>query len=368
MERDYHHPYEPYDIQTQFMDAVYTCLEEGKVGVFESPTGTGKSLSLLCGSLTWLRDHKRREFEDGLALDESYSDEPAWMLEHTQKQKREAALHRRAEFEARIAKIKEKEKQLQRSTYEKGRPPFKRQKIASLSPKAEDDEARFILDDYGSDEENVSKKGTKATDLGLSAENQAMIESLGLSSRNDEAVDIPDEIKIFFCSRTHTQLTQFTTELRRVQMPPAITPDASAALREAALVEDVKHLTLGSRKNLCINPEVRTLHNPTAINEKCVELQQPGVSSDCKCRFMPSKEKQALVNEFRDHAMADIRDIEDLGSLGKALGICPYYASRPAVKPAEVRCQRHNIQTTVNLARSLHFPTLCFCKSRRGRL
>lgn len=37
--RDYHHPYEPYAIQQQFMDAVYECLEEGKVGIFESPTG-----------------------------------------------------------------------------------------------------------------------------------------------------------------------------------------------------------------------------------------------------------------------------------------------------------------------------------------
>lgn len=39
MDRDYHHPYEPYDIQRQFMAAVYDCLEQGKVGIFESPTG-----------------------------------------------------------------------------------------------------------------------------------------------------------------------------------------------------------------------------------------------------------------------------------------------------------------------------------------
>lgn len=26
----------------------------------------GKSLSLICASLTWLRDHKRRRFEEGL--------------------------------------------------------------------------------------------------------------------------------------------------------------------------------------------------------------------------------------------------------------------------------------------------------------
>jgi hypothetical protein len=32
----------------------------------ESNTSQGKSLSLICGALTWLRDHKGKEFEAGL--------------------------------------------------------------------------------------------------------------------------------------------------------------------------------------------------------------------------------------------------------------------------------------------------------------
>jgi chromosome transmission fidelity protein 1 len=39
MEHNFHHPYTPYDIQLQFMQALYTCLEESKIAVFESPTG-----------------------------------------------------------------------------------------------------------------------------------------------------------------------------------------------------------------------------------------------------------------------------------------------------------------------------------------
>jgi chromosome transmission fidelity protein 1 len=37
---DFHHPYTPYAIQETFMEAVYQVLEEGKVGILESPTGT----------------------------------------------------------------------------------------------------------------------------------------------------------------------------------------------------------------------------------------------------------------------------------------------------------------------------------------
>ncbi|MEQ2217515.1 hypothetical protein XENOCAPTIV_013007 [Xenoophorus captivus] len=33
-------PYKPYGIQEQFMKALYGALDQGKVGIFESPTGT----------------------------------------------------------------------------------------------------------------------------------------------------------------------------------------------------------------------------------------------------------------------------------------------------------------------------------------
>ncbi len=37
---DFHHPYTPYDIQVSFMDTVYQVLDEGRVAILESPTGT----------------------------------------------------------------------------------------------------------------------------------------------------------------------------------------------------------------------------------------------------------------------------------------------------------------------------------------
>lgn len=33
-------PFPPYPIQQEFMKVLYTCIEEGKLGIFESPTGT----------------------------------------------------------------------------------------------------------------------------------------------------------------------------------------------------------------------------------------------------------------------------------------------------------------------------------------
>lgn len=44
---NFHHPYTPYEIQLQFMRSLYSCLDEGKVAVFESPTGKASMVPLI---------------------------------------------------------------------------------------------------------------------------------------------------------------------------------------------------------------------------------------------------------------------------------------------------------------------------------
>ncbi|KAK8178297.1 helicase C-terminal domain-containing protein [Phyllosticta citribraziliensis] len=333
--RKFHHPYEPYDIQTQFMSALYRCIDQGQ----------GKSLSLICGSLTWLRNYKRVKFEEGLSVDAVDDDEPDWMLEHAREEKRRAALHQRQQLEERTARVRARERKL-KERHSNGEPHRKRQKISTTEADDEkDDEARFLLDDYESEDEHAQKAKSKASsDLGFSAETVALMKKLGMPvdrKKVEEDVEEPDELKIFYCSRTHSQLQQFASELRRVKMPPAIStepPDKSNTGCEVSKEpeEDFKHLTLGSRKNLCINPKVSRLGSTAAVNEKCLDLQKPGTPQDHKCPFLPTKETETVVHDFRDHALAEIRDIEELGAVGKQLGICPYYASRAAVKPSEI--------------------------------
>ena len=149
----------------------------------------------------------------------------------------------------------------------------------------------------------------------------------------DEDAEMEEEPKIFYCSRTHSQLTQFINELRRVRLPSLAPLDPGKAVEGD--VEELKHLTLGGRNKCCINAEVLKAGNAKAINEQCLDLQRPGVSRDGRCRFLPTRENQTLVHDFRDHALARVRDIEDLTGLGKRLGICPYYASRSVVRPSE---------------------------------
>lgn len=47
-------PFEPYDVQKSYMEKVIESLQNNTNALLESPTGTGKTLSLLCSSLAWL--------------------------------------------------------------------------------------------------------------------------------------------------------------------------------------------------------------------------------------------------------------------------------------------------------------------------
>ena len=349
------------------MTAIYQCIEEKKIGLFESPTGTGKSLSIICGSLTWLRDFKRRRFDESLQYDEPDDDEPAWVVNAARAEKRQAAVQARQEWQGKIARIRRMEKKL-KDSYNNGESRRKRAKVEHVkSENNDDDEAQFVLDDYDSDQEHKTGRAVGENTTGYSAETQALMAKVGMlpESKEDE-IEVEDDIKIFYCSRTHSQLSQFAAELRKVRLPPSIQPEESSPSKSRPqandVSEDLRHLVLGSRKNLCINPKVKNLASATAINERCLELQKPGASADKKCSFLFTKADQAVLNEFRDTAIAEIRDIEDLAAVGKRLGVCPYYASRSAVKPSEVGCPKLSL-SLADFPRSSRSHINCYCRS-----
>ncbi|KAG9266683.1 regulator of telomere elongation helicase 1 [Astyanax mexicanus] len=55
-------PFTPYPCQTDYMNKVIECLQSKVNGVLESPTGTGKTLCLLCATLGW-----REYFKDSIS-------------------------------------------------------------------------------------------------------------------------------------------------------------------------------------------------------------------------------------------------------------------------------------------------------------
>nr|XP_028601374.1 ATP-dependent DNA helicase DDX11 isoform X2 [Podarcis muralis] len=153
-------------------------------------------------------------------------------------------------------------------------------------------------------------------------------------SEEDDDEDIEEEhvTKIYYCSRTHSQLAQFVHEVQK-----------SPFGKETRLV------SLGSRQNLCVNEEVRHLGAVQLINDRCMEMQKnkheksnTGEEAEGKkrrvsrtvCPFYSYEPMQLL----RDEVLVEVKDIEQLVTLGKGMKACPYYGSRYAIPAAQLCC------------------------------
>uniref|UniRef100_A0A3Q0RHP5 Regulator of telomere elongation helicase 1 n=1 Tax=Amphilophus citrinellus TaxID=61819 RepID=A0A3Q0RHP5_AMPCI len=73
-------PFSPYECQKTYMSKVIECLQKKVNGVLESPTGTGKTLCLLCATLAWRENFKdtisARKIAERLRKEEMFPNTP----------------------------------------------------------------------------------------------------------------------------------------------------------------------------------------------------------------------------------------------------------------------------------------------------
>ncbi|KAF5251641.1 hypothetical protein FANTH_3251 [Fusarium anthophilum] len=328
---DFHHPYTPYDVQEQFMKAVYNVLEtgNGQVGILESPTGTGKSLSLICASLTWLRNHKSHQFEASIQESaEAYKDEPSWLVEQLLRRKREELVTRWEDREKRLESLRLKEK----AQEERAR---KRRRVEDFVPsrsRIEDEDAEWLLDDP--DDRDAGPQDALS---GLSKETREVLASIGLGGakrpeEEDDLLEEPIKVRMFSMPRKirvvtlidllHVKNTFSTFAIHHRTSPPLISTFTANATRQERRDEDRS----SKASTIIISAEI--MHQSHCFT--------PWPKSGQKCPFVPKEDLLSQTHQFRDSALATLPDIEDLHQLGKSLSVCPYYASRTALPGAEI--------------------------------
>lgn len=207
--------FHPYNIQVRFMSELYDVLSQQKIGIFESPTGTGKTISLICSSFFWLKRYKSEKPLKYLNLKHSSS-----VL--------------KTEYELKSKEIKKDSKdkcvswlqiQLQAEIERERKIEVKRMEKRKLE-KNEESSSRSRKKIFSKDSvvnvENVegNKYFERYKKLKKIYGPRAVKNIESVFNETDEQIgnvtDTQEKIKIFITSRTHSQLQQFIEEIRRI--------------------------------------------------------------------------------------------------------------------------------------------------------
>ncbi|CAO1443026.1 unnamed protein product [Diamesa hyperborea] len=317
---DFNFPFPPYNIQQSFMEKLYSVLNKKKIGIFESPTGTGKSLSLICASLKFINNYEEAieaEMKEEIAklnieINKS-SDNDDWFNNQY-----ETILNKQKVFALEIKLVK-------LSEYNK--------KIDYIRNKIQEKQKHF-------DKKKFDKKGDEEllTEDPVIKEDEDVDEFLPVEIESDSDDDNPEEkdeekhkpLQIFFCSRTHSQLNQIVGEVKNT-----------------IYKNSTRTISLASRSNYCINKSVLDLKKNNLINDRCLELQKSKVkitktnkdktaskklkTSETSCPYFKNNSEN-----LKNTSLTNVMDIEDLVNLSLKEKSCAYYSSRSVVPDSQL--------------------------------
>ena len=217
-------PVVPYESQIRVMSQVVRAASRGACALIESPTGSGKSLALLCAALAW----REREME-----------------------------------------------------------------------KREEGKAKATVDgeDDGGEEDGENSRAKECAS------------SKAHGGRKRALTRAP---KIYYATRTHSQIAQIVAELARTSYKP-------------------QSVVLGSREHYCVNKKVKKSGN---VNEECKRLMDVSAGGDGRGCFYAGQAASKLASVAKNHP--DPLDIEDLMKMGAKKRGCPYFASKMMAESADI--------------------------------
>lgn len=322
---EFSHPFVPYEIQLQLMEAIHNTIENGnKVGLFESPTGTGKTLSIICSSMTWLRNFKKnhteetetivkspnsKEKDSSEALDSDSDSDPEWVNQTYKETILSRSKQKWKDYELHLDVMSQDYEQKRNRILEL---PAKKKKISNKNDLGNE----FIPDDYYSDDDGSNYNQA------IKMEISQLMKKIGGKESQFDGILENDNPRILYSSRTHSQLNQFAGQLTMTHFDSSLD----------GIEERIKYLPMGSRKQLCIHPKISQLQNPESVNEACRELNKEGA----KCEYLQNSKHTDLLSQFNDYSLTKIHDIEELYNLGEELNICPYYSIRSNTQRTEI--------------------------------
>ncbi|RNF06681.1 putative DNA repair helicase [Trypanosoma rangeli] len=356
-------PFDPYPLQLHAMEAIRGGLAAGDVVVLESPTGTGKTQVLLNGVLSHV-------FEPIVAS--GGNDAALLQQQNASPPKTVASVPPLAEAVGRGRKRQRKGKATDK------------QRTRVSAPKADEDV--FLLE-HNTDEA-ISERQRELAMMGGSSSlcSSSSSSSVAIADDDDEVSDDEWEPclqalqkpKVYFSSRTHTQLQQLTEELgRTVFARHPVRPRRRQHIviggehnNEAVepVLDDTPHMLryvhVAGRQQLCINASLRAAagNNNERLNELCLEAMKYEYSKEGRA----ARKQQEMRGKFssladiednarwgkvpngcgycrrerlkilRDYVNIAPRGLLEMRELGRTVGACPFLATRELLRGADV--------------------------------
>ena len=257
-------PYTPYPPQYLFMSSLYKTLQDPnfKFSLFESPTGTGKTLMLLSTLFQYL---------DSLNTPSPPPSPPSsldWLSSFTNQPK--------------------------------------------PKPKPTNPSPPLLFN---------------STHLSFPKKDKLLISDISDTSSH-LSLPPPKQNQIFFCTRTHSQITQIITEIKKIQTHLSTTHHLPFPYTVSFLA---------SRKHLCLNKNVNKSNvSLTYINSKCKELNE---EKSTQCKYHCNMYNETLMNK---ETTTQIYDIEELAKMCERLQCCPYYLSKRNVNTSDIVLMPYN--------------------------
>ncbi|XP_056296575.1 Fanconi anemia group J protein isoform X3 [Pseudoliparis swirei] len=362
-----HFPCKAYPSQLAMMNSIIRGLNSGQHCLLESPTGSGKSLALLCATLGWQQAQFDKPKEGGSPLeDKSQSDKtcgdnkksdvytPCQCVCHSKVCSTAANSQTAAKpavIDLTVSPCKEFRQPLPPAPEQMPSPEGLQPKSiasrlsekcqSSFSPNREKDDD----DDFQPDKKRKQRKRQRLEKRVINIDDELENEppscstepnaqAAGQSSSccppepcsrcpcppakdgmKDKEGDRKKKIpKIFFGTRTHKQITQITHELKRT------------------VYSGVPMTILSSRGHTCVNVEVAPHFNR---NERCKDLLQAKDGKSCRYYHGVQRMRDQRTLQ-RVHGLKDAWDIEDFVALGKRIRSCSYYAARELMQEASI--------------------------------